>query len=200
MIIADVVLRGAGSMLRQRLEKGLLTGQLDGDKARRMVEKPRHGQHAGFVGGEPACHALARRAGGGRRRAGGQRCCMTAASGWRRNAARASRPTATRAGNPDRSLFLCALDLQGAVGCKRSLMGDTSHLHRSTRSTAGGLCSFPVLALPAAGQDERCRRCCLPGTARSGCSVLGPPTSPAARPERSTECIITSSPPNASIG
>lgn len=38
MIIADVVLRGAGSMLRQRLEKGLLTGQLDGDKARRMVE------------------------------------------------------------------------------------------------------------------------------------------------------------------
>lgn len=38
MIIADVVLRGAGSMLRQRLEKGLLTGQLDGDKARRLVE------------------------------------------------------------------------------------------------------------------------------------------------------------------
>jgi hypothetical protein len=38
LIIADVVLRGAGSLLRQRLEKGLLTGQLDGEKARRLVE------------------------------------------------------------------------------------------------------------------------------------------------------------------
>ncbi|MEO0057128.1 MAG: hypothetical protein RIT17_569 [Pseudomonadota bacterium] len=38
LVIADIVLRGAGSLLRQKLEKGLITGQLDGDKARRMVE------------------------------------------------------------------------------------------------------------------------------------------------------------------
>ncbi|WP_086619038.1 hypothetical protein [Erythrobacter tepidarius] len=38
LVIADIVLRGAGSLLRQRLEKGLLTGQLEGDKARRLVE------------------------------------------------------------------------------------------------------------------------------------------------------------------
>lgn len=39
MVIADIVLRGAGSLLRQRLEKGLLTGQLASDKAARLVEK-----------------------------------------------------------------------------------------------------------------------------------------------------------------
>jgi hypothetical protein len=38
MVIADIVLRGAGSLLRQRLEKGLLTSQLDGDKAHHLVE------------------------------------------------------------------------------------------------------------------------------------------------------------------
>jgi hypothetical protein len=38
MVIADIVLRGAGSLLRQRLEKGLLTSQLDGDKAHQLVE------------------------------------------------------------------------------------------------------------------------------------------------------------------
>lgn len=38
MVIADIVLRGAGAMLRQRLEKGLLTGQLEADKAKRLVE------------------------------------------------------------------------------------------------------------------------------------------------------------------
>ncbi|OBV12353.1 Guanylate kinase [Erythrobacter dokdonensis DSW-74] len=38
LVIADIVLRGAGSLLRQRLEKGLLTGQLDGDKAKHLVE------------------------------------------------------------------------------------------------------------------------------------------------------------------
>lgn len=38
LVIADIVLRGAGSLLRQRLEKGLLTGQLESDKARRLVE------------------------------------------------------------------------------------------------------------------------------------------------------------------
>ncbi len=38
LVIADIVLRGAGSMLRRRLEKGMLTGQLDGEKARFLVE------------------------------------------------------------------------------------------------------------------------------------------------------------------
>lgn len=38
LVIADIVLRGAGSLLRRKLEKGLLTGQLDGDKAHRLVE------------------------------------------------------------------------------------------------------------------------------------------------------------------
>jgi hypothetical protein len=38
LVIADIVLRGAGSLLRQRLEKGLLTGQLEADKAKRLVE------------------------------------------------------------------------------------------------------------------------------------------------------------------
>jgi len=38
LVIADIVLRGAGSLLRQRLEKGLLTGQLDGERAKRLVE------------------------------------------------------------------------------------------------------------------------------------------------------------------
>ena len=38
LVIADIVLRGAGSLLRQKLEKGLLTGQLDGDKAKRLIE------------------------------------------------------------------------------------------------------------------------------------------------------------------
>jgi hypothetical protein len=38
MVIADIVLRGAGSLLRQRLEKGMLTSQLEADKAKRMVE------------------------------------------------------------------------------------------------------------------------------------------------------------------
>jgi hypothetical protein len=38
LVIADIVLRGAGSLLRQKLEKGLITGQLDGDKARQLVE------------------------------------------------------------------------------------------------------------------------------------------------------------------
>lgn len=38
MIIADVVLRGLGAMLRNRLEKGLLTGQLDRDRAQQLVE------------------------------------------------------------------------------------------------------------------------------------------------------------------
>lgn len=38
LVIADIVLRGAGSLLRQRLEKGLLTGQLESDKAKRLVE------------------------------------------------------------------------------------------------------------------------------------------------------------------
>ena len=38
LVIADIVLRGAGSLLRQRLEKGLITGQLEADKAKRLVE------------------------------------------------------------------------------------------------------------------------------------------------------------------
>lgn len=38
LVIADVVLRGASVMLRRRLEKGLLTGQLASDQAKRMVE------------------------------------------------------------------------------------------------------------------------------------------------------------------
>ncbi|MBI1402182.1 MAG: hypothetical protein GC147_03080 [Porphyrobacter sp.] len=38
LVIADIVLRGAGMLLRKRLEKGLLTGQLASDKARRAVE------------------------------------------------------------------------------------------------------------------------------------------------------------------
>lgn len=38
LVIADIVLRGAGSLLRRKLEKGLITGQLDGDKARRLIE------------------------------------------------------------------------------------------------------------------------------------------------------------------
>lgn len=38
LVIADIVLRGAGSLMRQRLEKGLLTGQLEADKAKRLVE------------------------------------------------------------------------------------------------------------------------------------------------------------------
>jgi hypothetical protein len=37
-MIADIVLRGAGSLLRQRLEKGLITGQLEAEKAQRLVE------------------------------------------------------------------------------------------------------------------------------------------------------------------
>lgn len=38
LVIADIVLRGAGSLLRQRLEKGLLTGQIESEKAKRLVE------------------------------------------------------------------------------------------------------------------------------------------------------------------
>jgi hypothetical protein len=38
LVIADIVLRGAGSLLRRKLEKGLITGQLDGEKARRLIE------------------------------------------------------------------------------------------------------------------------------------------------------------------
>jgi hypothetical protein len=38
LVIADIVLRGAGSLLRQKLEKGLITGQLEADKAKRLVE------------------------------------------------------------------------------------------------------------------------------------------------------------------
>lgn len=38
LVIADVVLRGAGLLLRRRLEKGLLTRQLAADQARRMVD------------------------------------------------------------------------------------------------------------------------------------------------------------------
>jgi hypothetical protein len=38
LVIADIVLRGAGSLLRQRLEKGLITGQLEAEKAQRLVE------------------------------------------------------------------------------------------------------------------------------------------------------------------
>jgi hypothetical protein len=38
LVIADIVLRGAGSLLRQKLEKGLLTGQLEADRAKRLVE------------------------------------------------------------------------------------------------------------------------------------------------------------------
>jgi hypothetical protein len=38
LVIADIVLRGASVMLRKRVEKGLLTGQLDRDRARKMVD------------------------------------------------------------------------------------------------------------------------------------------------------------------
>jgi hypothetical protein len=38
LVIADIVLRGAGSLLRNRLEQGLLTGQLDSDRAKRLIE------------------------------------------------------------------------------------------------------------------------------------------------------------------
>lgn len=38
LMIADIVLRGAGSLLSQRLEKGLITGQLEAEKAQRLVE------------------------------------------------------------------------------------------------------------------------------------------------------------------
>lgn len=38
LVIADIVLRGAGSLLRQRLEKGMLTGQLEAGKAKLLVE------------------------------------------------------------------------------------------------------------------------------------------------------------------
>lgn len=38
LVIADIVLRGAGNLVRQRLEKGLITGQLDHDKAARLIE------------------------------------------------------------------------------------------------------------------------------------------------------------------
>lgn len=38
LVIADIVLRGAGSLLRQRLEKGLLTSQIESEKAKRLVE------------------------------------------------------------------------------------------------------------------------------------------------------------------
>lgn len=38
LMIADIVLRGAGMMLRNRLEKGLLTGQLDRDNAQRLLD------------------------------------------------------------------------------------------------------------------------------------------------------------------
>ena len=38
LVIADIVLRGAGNLLRQKLEKGLLTGQLDNEKAKKLVE------------------------------------------------------------------------------------------------------------------------------------------------------------------
>lgn len=39
MVIADIVLRGASMLLRRRVEKGLLTGQLAKDQAARLVEK-----------------------------------------------------------------------------------------------------------------------------------------------------------------
>ena len=39
LVIADIVLRGASVMLRKRVEKGLLTGQLDRDSAQRLVER-----------------------------------------------------------------------------------------------------------------------------------------------------------------
>ncbi|WP_296717313.1 hypothetical protein [Erythrobacter sp.] len=38
LMIADVVLRGANLLLRKRLEKGLLTGQIGSDNAKRLVE------------------------------------------------------------------------------------------------------------------------------------------------------------------
>lgn len=38
LVIADIVLRGAGNLLRRKLEKGLLTGQLEDDKAKKLVE------------------------------------------------------------------------------------------------------------------------------------------------------------------
>jgi hypothetical protein len=38
LVIADIVLRGAGNLLRRKLEKGLLTGQLDEAKAKKLVE------------------------------------------------------------------------------------------------------------------------------------------------------------------
>lgn len=39
VLIADIVLRGAGMLLRQRVEKGMLTRSLDDEKARRLVEQ-----------------------------------------------------------------------------------------------------------------------------------------------------------------
>lgn len=39
MVIADIVMRGASVMLRQRVEKGLLTGQLAKEQATRLVEQ-----------------------------------------------------------------------------------------------------------------------------------------------------------------
>jgi hypothetical protein len=38
LVIADIVLRGAGNLLRRRLEKGLLTGQLEADTAKKLFE------------------------------------------------------------------------------------------------------------------------------------------------------------------
>ncbi len=39
LVIADIVLRAAGGLLRDRLEKGLLTRNYDAAKARRLVDK-----------------------------------------------------------------------------------------------------------------------------------------------------------------
>lgn len=38
VVIADIVLRSAGSLVRRRFEKGILTGQIDSDKAKRMID------------------------------------------------------------------------------------------------------------------------------------------------------------------
>lgn len=38
LVIADIVLRGASVLLRKRLEKGLLTRQVDRDRAMRLVD------------------------------------------------------------------------------------------------------------------------------------------------------------------
>jgi len=39
VVIADIVLRGAGILLRQRLEKGLIAGQVPRERVRRLVEE-----------------------------------------------------------------------------------------------------------------------------------------------------------------